>query len=350
MLAGAEGGPARGRAPRSSWSGRKRGDARPGAAEMGRPPRRARRRAVRIGLQAAIDEFPWFSCGSSAGCRTRRLPRLPAPICSTSPASRGAAGGMGRRADGRTRFDTWEAGLARPRVAARPCVPPVSAGRRLLWRRVLPLLLCGRAWFTTDLAARVRSAAAAAASARVLTVEEVDGLLATRTDDSRPASRDRGAARAAVRQRPAHLRGSRTRSGRPFTRRGIWFRVIGKGRSGTPGPGRRKWRWPGSAGTVEEVRPAWLALATHLCLMAARYSCRCGGDRLDRRRAWEMIVSTARSAGIQNGVSPHTLRHFMSPHLTYWREAPDLRIVHGAARACEHQHDTACTASDRQNG
>jgi integrase/recombinase XerD len=49
------------------------------------------------------------------------------------------------------------------------------------------------------------------------------------------------------------------------------------------------------------------------------------GDRLDRRRAWEMLVATARSAGLQAGVSPHTLRHSFATHLL--EGGADLRVV-----------------------
>jgi integrase/recombinase XerD len=49
------------------------------------------------------------------------------------------------------------------------------------------------------------------------------------------------------------------------------------------------------------------------------------GDRLDRRRAWEILVATAKSAGLKEGVSPHTLRHSFATHLL--EGGADLRIV-----------------------
>jgi integrase/recombinase XerD len=49
------------------------------------------------------------------------------------------------------------------------------------------------------------------------------------------------------------------------------------------------------------------------------------GKRLDRRRAWEMLVAAAKSAGLKDGISPHTLRHSFATHLL--EGGADLRVV-----------------------
>jgi integrase/recombinase XerD len=49
------------------------------------------------------------------------------------------------------------------------------------------------------------------------------------------------------------------------------------------------------------------------------------GERLDRRRGWEILVAAARSAGLREGISPHTLRHSFATHLL--EGGADLRIV-----------------------
>ncbi len=76
---------------------------------------------------------------------------------------------------------------------------------------------------------------------------------------------------------------------------------------------------------IEEVRPAWLEVSKAPLVHGGPLFLSVRGERLDRRRAWEMLVATARAAGLPEGISPHTLRHSFATHLL--EGGADLRIV-----------------------
>jgi integrase/recombinase XerD len=157
----------------------------------------------------------------------------------------------------------------------------------------------------------------------VLTVEEVDGLLAIRAGDSPASMRDRALLEL------LYASGLRISEAVGLDRDDLSLedglvRVVGKGDRERQVPvGEVALGW--LLRYISEIRPAWLALATPPLPHGGPLFLSVRGGRLDRRRAWEMLVAAARSAGLQNGVSPHTLRHSFATHLL--EGGADLRIV-----------------------
>jgi len=165
----------------------------------------------------------------------------------------------------------------------------------------------------------------------VLTVEEVECLLEQRTDATPIGLRDRALLEL------LYASGLRISEAVGLDRDELSLeeglvRVVGKGDKERQVPvGEIAVDWLGRY--VAEVRPALLDTWTSSRVHAdARTRARGGpvflsirGDRLDRRRAWEMLRSAARSAGLSAGISPHTLRHSFATHLL--EGGADLRIV-----------------------
>jgi integrase/recombinase XerD len=106
---------------------------------------------------------------------------------------------------------------------------------------------------------------------------------------------------------------------------GGFVRVIGKGDKERLVPiGEVAVAW--LARYTRDPRPAWLAAAPPggwsrggpIFLTA-------GGRRLARQQAWKAVKSAARLAGLDDRVTPHTLRHSFATHLL--EGGADLRIV-----------------------
>jgi integrase/recombinase XerD len=175
----------------------------------------------------------------------------------------------------------------------------------------------------TDLAGRFDLPRQPRLLPEVLTVEEVEQLLEVRGDGTSEGIRDRALLEL------LYASGLRISEAVGLDRDDIdledaLVRVVGKGDRERQVPvGEVAVAWVRRY--VGEVRPGWLDKRQIEIRHGGPLFLSVRGDRLDRRRAWEMLVAAARSAGLNEGVSPHTLRHSFATHLL--EGGADLRIV-----------------------
>jgi integrase/recombinase XerD len=234
--------------------------------------------------------------------------------------------------------DTWDATVETPihylSMLGAPgrghglALQPTTLRRRAASLRGFYRFCFAEGIVTTDLASRFDLPRQPRLLPEVLTVDEVDALLRTRGDaeDAAPADiRDRALLEL------LYAAGLRISEAVGLDRDDIdldaaQVRVVGKGDRQRQVPvGEIAVVW--LRRYVDEVRPGLLAASRDAT--AAPHGgplfLSIRGDRLDRRRAWEMLVSAARSAGLKKGISPHTLRHSFATHLL--EGGADLRIV-----------------------
>jgi integrase/recombinase XerD len=269
-------------------------------------------------LRSAIDEF-LVHLRVERGLSDATLRAYRADLLDFA-ASRGAGVEWDASADVAVRYLGM---LASPGRGRRAPLRPTSLRRKAASLRGFYRFCFAEGLITTDLAARFDLPRQPRLLPEVLTVDEVDGLLSARTDESPAGIRDRALLEL------LYACGLRISEAVGLDRDELSLeeglvRVVGKGDRERQVPvGEVAIGW--LRRYIAEVRPAWLALAAGATPHGGPLFLSVRGDRLDRRRAWEMLVATARTAGLQNGVSPHTLRHSFATHLL--EGGADLRIV-----------------------
>jgi integrase/recombinase XerD len=269
-------------------------------------------------LQGAIDEF-LMHLRVERGLSDATLAAYRADLLDFA-ASRGAGAEWDASADVAVRYLGM---LGSPGRGRRAPLRPTTLRRKAASLRGFYRFCFVEGRIGTDLAARFDLPRQPRLLPEVLTVEEVDGLLAARTDASAAGIRDRSLLEL------LYACGLRISEAVGLDRDDLSLedglvRVIGKGDRERQVPvGEVAIGW--LRRYIGDVRPGWLALATPPSSHGGPLFLSVRGERLDRRRAWEMLVATARSAGLQNGVSPHTLRHSFATHLL--EGGADLRIV-----------------------
>jgi len=213
--------------------------------------------------------------------------------------------------------------LGSPGRGGRQALRPTTLRRRAASIRGFYRFCYAEGMIDTDLAARFDLPRQPRLLPEVLSVEEVERLLEQRGDGSPAGIRDRALLEL------LYACGLRISEAVGLDRDDIdldsaFVRVIGKGDRERQVPvGEIAAAWVRRY--LAEVRPAWLALGHGENRHGGALFLSVRGDRLDRRRAWEMLVAAARSAGLKDGISPHTLRHSFATHLL--EGGADLRIV-----------------------
>ena len=235
-------------------------------------------------------------------------------------ASRDAVARWSMSADTPVRYLSMLAGPVGPRRAS---LRPTTLRRRAASLRGFYRFCYAEGLVDTDLAGRFDLPRQPRLLPHVLTVEEVERLLETHGEDTPSSMRDRALLEL------LYASGLRISEALGLDRDEIdleegLVRVVGKGDRERQVPvGEVAVDW--LRRYVADVRPGWLAEWQGDRKHGGPLFLSVRGERLDRRRAWEMLVSSARSAGLEAGISPHTLRHSFATHLL--EGGADLRVV-----------------------
>jgi integrase/recombinase XerD len=234
--------------------------------------------------------------------------------------SRGAADGWTDSADVAVRYLSM---LASPGRSGRPALRPTSLRRRTAALRGFYRFCFAEDLIEADIASHFDLPRQPRLLPEVLSVEEVETLLEAQPGDTPAGLRDRALLEL------LYASGLRISEAVGLDREDLSIeqgtvRVVGKGDRERQVPvGDVALDWLGRY--IDGVRPGWLGLRPGVLDRGGALFLSIRGDRLDRRRAWDMLVATAHTAGLRDGVSPHTLRHSFATHLL--EGGADLRIV-----------------------
>jgi integrase/recombinase XerD len=235
-------------------------------------------------------------------------------------ASRGAAAGWDASVDVAVRYLGM---LSAPRRSRLTALRPTTLRRRAASLRGFYRFCFAEGLIATDVAARFDLPRRPRVLPEVLSVEEVDALLSAQAGDTGVGLRDRALLEL------LYSSGLRISEALGLDREDLsleeaFVRVVGKGdRERLVPVGEVALDW--LRRYIDGPRPGWLAAAEDRSSRGGPLFMSERGRRLDRRRAWEMLVATARLAGLKQGISPHTLRHSFATHLL--EGGADLRIV-----------------------
>jgi integrase/recombinase XerD len=235
-------------------------------------------------------------------------------------ASRGAVAGWDVSADVAVRYLGALAGSGR---SWRTALRPTSQRRKAAALRGFYRFCFSEGLIEVDVASRFDLPRQPRQLPDVLSVREVDALLSARTDETAAGIRDRALLEL------LYASGLRISEAVGLDRDDLSIdqglvRVVGKGDRERQVPvGEVALGW--LRRYIDEVRPSWSVLSPEPAPRGGPLFLSVRGERLDRRRAWEMLVVAARSAGLKEGISPHTLRHSFATHLL--EGGADLRIV-----------------------
>jgi integrase/recombinase XerD len=235
-------------------------------------------------------------------------------------ASRGASAGWDKTVETPVHYLAM---LGAPGAGRRMALRPTTLRRRAASMRGFYRFCYAEGLIETDLAGRFDLPRQPRLLPEVLSVAEVERLLKTKTADTPIGIRDRALLEL------LYAAGLRISEAVGLDLDDIDLnesvvRVIGKGDRERQVPvGDIAIVW--LTLYVAEVRPVWLEQRHGERRHGGPLFLSVRGDRLDRRRAWEMLVAAAESAGLKEGISPHTLRHSFATHLL--EGGADLRIV-----------------------